>query len=446
MKRLELLFVIFLFPLIAIYGCGSGSGLSVSTGTGDGTTVAKAASLTISAKFPQNGKTGQIGTALIDQNTQCISVFVSGPNYYSAVLTPTNPSTTFTNVPVGGYWFDIVTYDGPASGGNCTGYVLDYLYSGGEVVEGQNTFVATLIRGGWQFVDANGDPVTLSLNGTMPTATEQLTGFSVIPSVYYYTAPAGLKKSSIDDTRPWASSEYPLLWKGLNLPVDYCGSTQTCQSWIAYFNQFIGPGTSNNAIEDGEIKLTPDPNYPQPCDPSGYCKSNRWAFFFGLPIDPTTTITDPNGNDMTPTVNAYATTMVTGADTIQGNLLEVLEKSSSGTEKCYDDTGASGVTPGAQIQCPWTSGTAKATMKEKAIMKALSEGIRKAQAQSCLIDLNWSGTDTWTEYWDLNNDGQPDPITVEETWSGSGDVCVHPFTAKGSQLPSTDIQLIVQKK
>lgn len=546
MKKAVLLIALLLLPAIALYGCSGGTSSVTGTSGDSGPAVSKTGSLTISAKFPQNGKKGEIGTALIDQNTQYIDIDVydaRGRHHY-VELTPANPTATIANIPVGRIDIHISTYDSARS-------LLDYLNASGEIVEGQNTLVATLIRGSWQFVDAQGNPVSIRLNGTLSSATDTLDSFSVIPysgsipptdyvtiqgcvyddpttmnpipgavvstsldsqtavtdangcfflqtntpatysntpytitiiapgyptfsqtwvwgdhpvnQVFYLNTggfgTAGLKKSSIDDTKPWGSSWYYLLWKGSGLPITYCGSDKTCQSGIEYFNQFIGPSTNNNAIASGEIQLTPDPNYPDTygCDQYGYCESNRSAFFFGLPIGfnygegegGPDTITDPNGTDMIPILNSYATTRVTASDTITGNIVEVLEKTRTETMTCYDVNGVT--TPddpsdsNVLIPCPWLAPAKKA--KTNAIIKALSERLGKAQTGNCYQNLNWSSTYTWTEYWDLDNDYyRDDPVMVVETYSGSGDVCAHAFTAKGSQLPSTDLGLIIQKK
>jgi len=432
MKRLYLFLTLFLLPLLALYGCsGSSSGLSTSTGsTGtDGGSVAKTGTLVVSAKFPQNGQKGEIGTALIDQNTARIDVYVyAGGNYYSLELTPSSPTGRIANIPVGPVDIYIYTYDSAWN-------MLDNLNAKGEIVEGQNNLTATLIRGSWQFVDANGNATTITLNKTLSTDTTTLSSFSVIPYPYYYSS---MKKASIDLSKSFGESEYNLLWKGSGFDLTLCGATESCwDEGLSYFNQFIGPSTTNNAVDSHYLPLPPNPDYP----PTPYDPTNRSAFIAGI---------QPSGDFIPsdPDIFNYFNSRVTGANTMEGTILEILTKSETGTETCYDMSGN-------QITCPW-QGTASKAKKalNKAIVKAMSQRIGKsaANAQGCFIDLQVSGTDQWEDCADLNNDGKwcytyPDDwFKVVEQWQWQGDACVHPFKAVGSQLPTTDLNLVIQKK
>jgi hypothetical protein len=448
MTRLYLFLTLFLLPLLALYGCsGSSSGLSTSTGsTGtDGGSVAKTGTLVVSAKFPQNGQKGEIGTALIDQNTARIEVYVyAGENYYplELILTPSNPTGRIANIPVGPVDIYIYTYDSARN-------MLDYLNAKGEIVEGQNNLTATLIRGSWQFVDGSGNATTITLNKTLSSDTTTLSSFSVIPYPYYYSS---MKKASIDLSKPFGESEYNLLWKGSGFDLGLCGATETCWDGVSYFNQFIGPSTTNNAVESDSLPLPPTPDYtPTPDDPT-----NRSAFIIGI---------QPSGdfNSSDPDIFNYFNSRVTGANTMEGTILEILTKSRTGTETCYDMSGN-------QITCPWAGSASKAKKAlNKAIVKAMSQRMGKsaANAQGCFIDLQVSGTDewedcadldgdgNWCECYDLDNDGiwceegerSPDDwFKVVEQWQWQGDACGHPFKAVGSQLPTTDLNLVIQKK
>jgi hypothetical protein len=460
MKKVLLLIASLLLPLMALYGCGSSGVGSTDTGkigsTDTGESVSKTGSLTISAKFPQNRGKGEIGAAFIDENTRCISVDIG---YDTAYLTPENPTTTFTNIPIGERDISIKTFTG-YSGGVCTGSNLDYLYAGATIAEGQNTMVVTLIRANWAFVDGQ-NPVSITLNKTMTSAQDNVNSFSIIPSEYYWA-----KKSSIDDTKNWDRSSYPILWKGsnLNTTYNYCpGENTACWGYdVAYYNQFVGPNTNNNAVEDGRLELTPDTNYPDTTGCSdGECGSNRFAFFFGLPLgsdygygekEGPNTITFPDGGDAMPTLNAYETTKVTDSNTMVGNIIEVLLKTETRTETCYDVNGVT--TPEGDtnvlITCPWqeVEGSKKAINEaiKKAIMKAMSNRVGKAQVEDCFTNLQWSDSEEWTEYYDLDDDQSwDDPLNVVYTGSGTADVCFHPFTAKASQIPTTDLEIIIQK-
>lgn len=423
MRKVLLLFALLLLPLMAFYGCsGSGTGLSADTSTDTGT-VSKTGSLTVSAKFPQNGNKGEIGTALIDENTATIEVFVeTSSGGYSLSLTPSNPTGTIANIPVGSLWVSIYTYDS-------ANIMLDYLYLGGEIVEGQNTLTATLIRGSWQLVDSSNNPTSITLSKTLSTDTTTLNRFSVIPSSYYYA-----KKSSIDPTKNFGWSEYNLLWKGSGFSSDLCGATETCQSWLGYLNQFMGPSTNNNSIADGEIPLPATSGYV----PTEYEPTNRWAFFGGG-LEGMNTFSDPDALN-------YFNSRVTGATTMEGNILEILAKSDTWTETCKDLSDN-------PITCPWDVGVASKSKKglQKSITKAMSQRLGKAvaNANGCFIDLNVTGADEWEECADLDGDGiwcEPEEyFKVVETWDWTGDACGHSFKAVGSQLPSTDLGLIIQK-
>lgn len=420
MRKVLLLFALLLLPLMALYGCsGSGTGLSADTSTD---TVSKTGSLTVSAKFPQNGNKGEIGTALIDENTASIEVFVeTSSGSYSLSLTPASPTGTIANIPVGSLWVSIYTYDSAIN-------MLDYLYLGGEIVEGQNTLTATLIRGSWQLVNASNQSTSITLNKTLSTDTTTLNSFSVIPYTDWY---ASAKKASIDPTKNFNWSEYNLLWKGSGFSSDLCGATETCQGWLGYLNQFIGPSTNNNSIADGEIPLLPTSDYTPTLDEP----TNRWAFFGGG-LEGMNTFSDPD-------VLNYFNSRVTGATTMEGNILELLTKSETGAETCYDLSDN-------PITCP-ASKSKKGL--QKSITKAMSQRLGKAvaDANGCFINLNVTGTDDWESCADLTGDGlscytYPDDwYKVVETWDWTGDACGHSFKAVGSQLPSTDLGLIVQK-
>ena len=403
--------------VVAFYGCGGGSGSNVSSNPTDGTVLpAKTGTLVVSAKFPTGNGPGQIGTALIDENTAKIVVEVYGEGGYfrEVELTPNNPTARIANVPVGRVGVFITTYDSRDN-------LLDYLAVGGEIVEGENTLVATLIRGSWTFVDENGNPVSIRLNKTLNTDTTTLTGFSVIPYIYY-----AMKKSSIDWNKPFDWSEYKLLWKGSGFSFELCDSTETCWDELIYFNQLIGPSTNNNAIESFEFPLPPDAE-----------ENPRFAFIAGM---------DPEGISDPDALN-YFNSKVTGPNTMEGNIVEVLTKSEEITTTCYDLSGN-------QIACPDTSSASKSNKGlSKAIAKAISQraGKNAIGSDGCFRDLTVSDTDEWENCADLDNNGlwceyPNDWFKVVVTWEWTGDFCVHPFKAVGSQLPSADLDLTIQRK
>jgi len=405
--------------VVALYGCGGGSGSNVSSNPTDGTVLpAKTGTLVVSAKFPTGNGPGQIGTALIDENTAriVVEVYVEyGEGWYfrRVQLTPNNPTARIANVPIGRMSVYITTYDSAYN-------LLDYLAVGGEIAEGENTLVATLIRGYWKFVDANGNPVSIRLNKTLDTDTTTLTGFSVIPYPYWYDA---MKKSSIDWNKPFGWSEYNLLWKGSGFSPELCDdSTETCwDEGLDYLNQFIGPSTNNNAVESKYLPLPPTPDeYP------------RSAVIVGMGPEGMFDISDSDALN-------YFNSRVTGANTMEGHIVELLTKSSTETLTCYDLSGN-------EITCPDTSSASKSNKGlSKAIAKAISQRAGKSAIgpDGCFRDLTISGTDEWESCADLDNNGRRceypnDWFKVKADWTWTVDACVHPFKAVGSQLPSTD--------
>jgi len=536
MKRSILIGILFLVPLIALYGCsGSPTGFSADTGTGgngglsadtgaDGGLASKTGTLVISAKFPHNGEKGEVGKALIDANTAAISVYVidNAGNHYQATLTPDEPTGRIPDIAVGEVSIYISTYDSAEN-------MLDYMDIAGEIVEGDNILTATLIRGSWQFVDGGGNPTTITLNKTLASDTTTLSSFSVIPvggpggsigyvsiqgcvyddpatpdpvpgatvstsldsttavtdsagcfflqtntpanycctpytititasgyptfsqswvwgdnptnQVFYMTGEFGLQsqsvlKSSIDPDKPSGESLYGLLWKGSGFDSNLCGATETCwDDGLSYFNQFIGPSTNNNAL-DSYLPLPPSGGYtPTPDNPT-----DRSAFIAGYKTAEGIT------NSSDPEVFNYFNSRVTGSDTMEGTIIEMLTKSEVGTESCYDMSGG-------PIDCPVTGQALKSSRKGliTAIAKAMSQSVGKSSIgqDGCFRDLQVSGVNENEDCADLNGDGNwcsypDDYFRVVIDWTWSGDACGHPFKAVGSQLPSTDLQFVIQ--
>jgi len=422
MKRLLMVFGLLLVPLMIMSGCGGGgSDVSSSTSGTVSEALSKTGSLTISASFPQDGETGEIGTALIDENTYTITVSVSSyeAQYYTSVhLTKESPTATITKIPVGKVGVYITTKDQDD-------YILDYLNVAGEIVEGNNTLTATLIRGAWDF-NSN-----IILNKTLSSDTTTLNGFSVYP-YYYYVAQNGHHHEGV--------SFYDLLWKGSNIPCQ--GETKSsCVGELMYHNKFTGPNTNENWIESEDLCLTPSPSYSSDNLDSATqeCNSDRKAFIIGKDLE---------GVEFSdPSILNYSSTVI-DKDTIQGYIVETLTKSESSEYSCYvwQDN------QWQEANCPFTfnnSGSAaKAAKNElsKAIKKAISQRIGKAEAneQGCFIDLTAEGQDEWTESrWE---NGSYTIYKIVESWTWIGDACGHPFTAEGRQLPETDLEIIVQNK
>lgn len=432
--------------------CGGGSSLS-STG-GAETSVSKTAEVVVSAKFPNTS--GGIRPAHIDEAVSSITVTLyAGCNqdyticdvYREVTLTRSNPSATITNLPVGKFSYQIVAKDNFDA-------IVDYLNGIGELSEGRNSLTATLIRAKWSFVDNNGNPTSISLNKTYSSSQETISYFVVLPyyTPYFYDL-----------------SLHDIYYFGSNLNAQGCNGNR-CGGYnkLVYYNNFTN-NQNKNALESGQLPLIPDPNYqntynpyPNTCwgyynDPYG-C-TNRGAVIVGLPFnfdygydywDTQERRFTYNGQDVTGIINEYLNqygTSVTSADRMRGLMIEFLFKQGQSQTQCYDvDGDTCGGQQNCEIQCPYYVMKANKTNKTKMVLKALSNRIGKAQVQECYRDLVVNERYEWAGYFDLNNDYTPDRVKVVETMNATLDACFHTFNAKASQIPSTDLQLIIQKK
>ncbi len=408
---------LFSLPVVAV-SCGGGGGGSLGMAGSNTEKVVKTGELVVSAKFPSKG---EVGSALIDQNTARIRVNVrkvteSGAEQWIGTidLTPSNPTGRLANVPIGPVRVYVSSYD---SGNN----LLDHLFITGEIVEGQNNIVATLIRGSWTLVDNNGNPTTIRLNKTLSDDPTTINSFSVIP----YSDPY------------FGYFDYYLLWKGsgfLTEVPDGCQYQDKCLDYLDYHNIFIGPSTNKNYLDSDRMLLR--------STSEGY---ERDAFIVGGPPgdDEDASLSDPD-------IQNYFNSRVTGPTTIEGTIFEVLTRDQQGALTCYD-------MQGNQVNCP--SGVSSSSLKQgkgikTAVQKALSQRVGKSapDSQGCFRNASGSWTDEWIEcLGDLNDNGMlceyPDDhirIVVSVTWSG--DVCIHPFKARGSQLPTTDLAVVIQRQ
>ncbi|MCX7745264.1 MAG: hypothetical protein N2645_00010 [Clostridia bacterium] len=449
-------FKILFFSLIVAFlitACG-GSGSKTNTEISSlSNNVVGSASLKVSAKFPVNDENGAIGKSKIDPNTATIQVYVyQGSTSKNVTLTPQKPSANISGLLPGEFSISIFTNDSNQN-------ELDYLYGKGVLVDGENNFTATLLRANWEFVDNTGAKKTITLNKTLNSSQETIWGFSIAPNQNAYGY-AKIKKSAIDPQNPWQYVTYPFLWRGSNFNTNAgADSSEYHSGYIYYVNQFIGPNTSNNAldmaydIEYNGLPLTPTSNY------SGEM-TNRYAFIIGLPVtfdifgekyNLTPGTFTQNGVDVSGDINSLATTKVINSDTIEGNIIEVWERSSSqGTRKCY--TNASKTT---QITCPSNptgsqkvGKTSKMKMMKKYLANALKSDIKKSVIEhpGCINNV----VNTWTdEYWNYYYNGS-NFVEYYEVWenvSVTFDACYHSFTAKASNLdlPGSNMSLNLQK-
>lgn len=443
MKKIYKWFFSCLIIMFLINGCGGSKTPSdLSSTTGSTNNVAGTASLKISAKFPAAGSSGEIGKSMIDPNTKTIEIDVWGVDFNNyALLTKDKPTAVFNGLLPGEFNISIITKDANDN-------VLDYLYGKGILAEGDNTFTATLLRGNWKFVNATGAETTIALNKTLSTSQETIWGFSIAP---YYYAGTSIKKGAIDKTKPWNFSSYPLLWRGSNFNTNAGANNEVYhRSYVYYVNQFIGPNTSNNAIdidiEYSALPLTPSANFSNYSSFRDFMQTDRFAFIFGLPADfdifgeqyqqAPGTFTQ-NGVDVSSGINSYANTKAVDGDTMTGTIVEAWEKSfNEGTMKCYTNASKTN-----EITCPmqvWSASIKKSSLKaiKNYLANAFKSGIKKSavDANGCMRDVTNTWTDEWwSGYWDGPNFFQEYYVVIENV-SVTFDACMHPFTAKASAL------------
>ena len=461
MRKLGYL-ALLLLPLLVLYGCGSSSSGS------SGSSSQETGSMTFSAKFPQSGKAGEIGSAFISNATQCIEVYVMAKNLNSpvAVLTPSSPTATVAGVPVGLTGVTVKTYDGPKSGGYCSGNMVDQLTATATVAVGSNTFTATMIGAGWQFASA------IPLNKTLSNSTESATAF-IVNSLYY----GAMGKAAINDQKPNFRNDYGITWVGNfvsmynGTPIDKksCDPSNTACSGddLHYYVQFIGPNTSNNAVDNGQLQLLPAAEFANTINYGygGVVETNRFAFFFGIPFgfDFSNTISwggpvygggptmanTPTDPDAIPDMNALATTKVTGANTMSGNIVEVLLKDwVQGTTTCTVLTdGYTGTPVNQVVTCPVGISSKKVSKEaiNKAVLKATSNAVGKAAtigSDGCFTeDVTIAGVDRWTDnvdvwdgsLWQEGQDGWSDQVLIESSWTGVAKICSTSFNATATE-------------
>lgn len=420
MKRLALVLLL-VFSLIIVYGCGGGGGggtvPTVETGK---------ANLIISAKFPQNGQAGKIGTAYINPNTVSITVSVkAGCTFFpdgtynclsqdnTATLTPDNPTATISDLPIGGC---VIWVESEDEWGN----KLDYMSIKGRLVSGDNTLSATMIAANdpdyWVIVDNNNAPSQITLNKTHSSDQTRIDSF------YVY--------ASYPPSQGWGEpgwSQYDLEWYGY-IYNGMGGFDDFVYDSLYYRNYFTGPNTSTNSLENDFIILVPGPNLEE-----------RLAFV--LPNE------TPTDNFSEPDVLPYFNTKVTSSDTIEGTIAEVMFLDQQINYTCTDLNGNT-------IDCPPGVGVTKKAMaiKKNGLKQALTNRIGKSALDQnlCANNMTVSGSETWTDCADLNNDNTNceypvDYYIVTETYTETVNACLHPFRAiLNSSVPQGNMNFTIQ--
>jgi len=485
MKKYLLLSAIFCGAII-FSSCGGSS----STTTAESLQTQRVGTLTIGMKFP-NSK--GLSTQILDPNINCIEVELNSiteePYTYllskKVILTPDNPQATITNIPVGPAVIYIRATDGQPDNSFCDGNTIESLNAYANIAEGENNFIVNLIRAKWEFVDSNGNPSPITLNGTDPTSTETIEGF-YLTQYYHYTS---MSKQAVDENQPSGSNFYYAIFYGSNLSAcDPQNGTQ-CIAGAHYYIQLLGPSTSNNAFHTFEVSLQPSGNNERgfsivgvsPCYIIYGYYHNYWGYYG---------YTQCSYQFSDDTVNDYLNTTVVDSDTMKGYIVEYLVKDEDSTVTCYSDVDLTN-----EVQCPadYQMLSLRAKALKSIVQKFMSAAsLKTMQAENTVEDLTytysevekvntaWWGTQQDTndidgdgvtgeflcdnnfdgqydlnddtdgdgniECWESRNGGDGVDFYIKYTYTGTLDLAFYPFTAKASPIPSTGTNLTIQNK
>ena len=330
-------------------GC-SGDNSSQGTTTGNNP-VAQQATVTFKVQFPESA----LQKALVDDRTVDIQVQWVDYSNYSYIepinLTPdgNGMATTTVTVPVG-----VLEFMAWATDSN--GMELEMISTVGDIVEGNNTVYLTFLGGDWQFVDANDNPMPLSVGTGASSRT--LAGFS-LGSIYSHGMYA---KAKVDYTKPMGYGDYRLQW------FDAAGAVgPEIPAWVD--NQFIGGVTNNTAFGSDMLNLTTPANSDNFSVWSYPAAGDRVLFVVDSGPDGGT-IKDGAGNDLTGAIDAVADAQILDGTHIAGHLLEMTFDSVSGTQTPTQ----------TNIDCApyWTNVGAARSAAIKAAFVSGSEGPAKA--------------------------------------------------------------------
>ncbi len=455
---------------LALFSCGAGSETALNGSENIGT-----ASLKIGVKFPDSeGITPQF----ISQQVQCIKVvYTKGSLTKSITLTPSNPTGTIDNIIPGPAYINVYATD-VSDGNDCIGTTLDTANIYANIKEGTNNLTATLISPAkWKFVDNNDNPAPIVLNKTNPSSSETIDSFNVVLPDY-------MIPSSIDTSKPTGVSTYKVAFSGSNLtpytdndnPESKCVSDSLCITKGNYYIQFIGPSTTNNAFETSDIQLAPVT--------IGNDIQKRFFFIYGTPpgyepmsndmFTKTFKATQPDNTNVIDDFNSrFSSTSVVSANTMNGVILEVLQKSSNDQVICsFDENGDNAFTcPNSLADLLQANNIGPSSIRVVSLGDIIS-------SQSIDNDNCYKGTTivedrkidylhlpfkrcipTTPYYCDYNLDGdindnddingdndvnQNDNYYVILRKIMNTDICVHPFRAKAEEIPPNELNMIVQ--
>lgn len=420
----------------------------------------------------------------------------------SGTITPDNPIVTVNNLPIGEVGMSIRMTNGQSTTGTgydgntitqCNGTTLDVQYPYMELAEGQNTFTATMIGNAqWTFVDSNGNPISINLNKTYSSSPETISSFDLFT---WETFPgSNIGTVSVDYNKPSGGAWYQLLWKGSNFDttLNNCADNTVCASNANYTVQFIGPDTSNNAFNTDSLKLTPyTDNNGKTWDREAfiYGVSPTYENFYGYYgnssyyYDYSFSALQQDGTDVVADIESrFGGTTVINADTMQGIILEIASPDITKNYECaFDQNFTSTFTCPSQITSmalklavskkfeELTNGVSAQSIDNNGCYSGVSinenrineektgwyawnncqnidlDGDGFAETYAC--DYNLDGVVDTND--DTNSDGTIDDndsisFYIHYTFTATMDICVHEFTAKAGEIPTSDLNLTIQ--
>ncbi|MEF3191720.1 MAG: hypothetical protein K6347_04100 [Campylobacterales bacterium] len=207
--------------LLIVAGCGSGGDSGNVTGQKAGFSE-----VTFSASsFPT---ADGVMAGILASGSYTITLKVGGEER-RAILTPTSPSTTLTDLPIGDFNLTVSASDGTQ--------IIDYYQATGKLVEGINTIPITMLKGTWILSSP------LRFNKTYAPSENNLTGLIIAPMATN-TGSVDYNTTLIGGFAPASSQSYET---PPTPPGDYTPLTSRT-THLGYTNTFEGPSTMRSAL------------------------------------------------------------------------------------------------------------------------------------------------------------------------------------------------------
>ncbi len=455
-----------LTPALILNGCDGGGGSAPAASA-----QAAKANVGIAVEFPAPGASAaridDNATAIrvevwdsTNQNCQSITCF-GDPTRSVTLDRPTGGGTVSANL-IGVSPGEAMVRVTQLSGSGDTQTILETVNVAANLIEGQNSMTVSLLRAAWVLQT----PVTF--NKIVTSETTRVDSFSLVPSQTFTqlqsaaTGNVGLYgqlTAAVSPTEIFGRgfTTYGAVLRGTNLcsfDFDAYGGTLgafTCgqqelvsrSDEIGYFNRHDSSNAGN-----GFASLVLQNDMPLANDDQG--RTRGWmALSLGADgLLAGVGNTGPGADEVIsdPSILNDFTFEVTGGSTIQGNIIEWRDIStSSANRRCFSDFNQT-----TSVTCPAAAVPTKAGAKHgngfrNALIGALAAakaGPAKAaaDAQGCYLNLTVQFTDIVDVTFDPVNFNN---IYIVEDVTDVVDVCRHPFTATASQLSSTDVDLVV---